>query len=191
MTTKQLDGEVRKKLLNVRGKSPMDNIYRLHLLQDDPSTALTPPRLLGDPLIFGGAATVRRLNLLSEFQHEEVDEDVGGAGTMITFMIIFYVGYCYDMYCKSFGLVQRVIAQYIPPRMSTSRSRLRRPCLGAISTSFTPRILRPVCCYERENFHQLWRGTNYWRGLEGGASLQHQSRCRRRKSMDDLFSMGP
>jgi len=101
--------EKRKTLLSLaRNTTPIDTVTRLGLVG---RTVL--PRLAKHPLFwcvvatFGGSATASRLGY-----HGDVEEVAGmleGGGTFVAFMIIFYVGYCYERYNAQFADVQRIM----------------------------------------------------------------------------------
>ena len=101
--------EKRKTLLSLaRNTTPIDTVTRLGLVG---RTVL--PRLARHPLFwcvvatFGGSAAASRLGY-----HGDVEEVAGmleGGGTFVAFMIIFYVGYCYERYNAQFSDVQRIM----------------------------------------------------------------------------------
>eukprot|EP00966_Prymnesium_polylepis_P114302 2641119-Prymnesium_polylepis.1 len=74
------------------------------------------PRLLRQPTqwfvlaVYGVTAFLTRIDTGAEAIAEELDlESFSGAGTMVTFMIIFYVGYCYNRQQVFFDNVQKIM----------------------------------------------------------------------------------
>jgi len=112
LTHEQLiDSERKKKRLLsiVRAEAPVDTIFRVWLLG---RTVL--PRLLHHPVVwlnlvaFGGSAACRRLGIFDTGW--VVDEaSSSGSGNLVTFMIVFYVGYCYNRNHECFMLAEKAM----------------------------------------------------------------------------------
>lgn len=127
-TGPQTFGEIQKMnlkrkelLVMARTHSPLSSALKIRLL---PRTVV--PRLLCRPLTyvvlgtFGGTAVLAQMGITET----DIDPTVfDGAGTMVVFMIIFYVGYCYTRYGDQFKLVQVVVRNIID-------------CCAIASTSF-------------------------------------------------------
>ena len=130
------DDRERKKLLKLsRETSPISTITRL-----DKISRTVLPRLLKQPVqwaviaVYAASATTARLGVDIGL----VDgKDFNGAGTMVTFMIIFYVGYCYNRYQMYFMEAQRIMVAI------------------QNSVSFARTIFM-----DQEEVHRLWRHLN-------------------------------
>ena len=132
----------RKSLLKLaRSTSAIDTLVQLATL---PRTVL--PRLAKKPLIwamiltFGAGAAIARLSVLSEELLEEallLDGVVRDSGTMVTFMVVFYVGYCYTRSNEQFADVQKIMHA------------INDACLAARATFDDP-----------DEVHRLWRYLN-------------------------------
>lgn len=105
------DKKRKQLLLMAKSLSPMASALKLRLL---PRTVV--PRLLKHYLtwvvIFTWGITTALARL--GFTEGDIDDAVfNGAGTMVTFMIIFYVGYCYTRYTDQFTELQVVMRNII------------------------------------------------------------------------------
>ena len=102
----------RKALLTMARKhSPLSSALNVRLL---PQTVI--PRLMCRYMTwvtlvtFAGSAVLARMG----YTEQEIDPNgFDGAGTMVTFMIIFYVGYCYTRYGDQFKLIQVAVRAII------------------------------------------------------------------------------
>jgi hypothetical protein len=101
--------DLRRKMLLAlaRALSPMMTAMRMELL---PKTVL--PRLMRRRLMYivfvtwAITATCARL----EITESDIEENMfDGAGVMVTFMIVFYVGYCYSRYNTLFANVRVIM----------------------------------------------------------------------------------
>ena len=132
----------RKSLLALaRSTSAIDTITKLQTL---PRTVL--PRLAAKPLmwlvmlVFGLAAALSRLGVLQEsFVHEtdSLEHYLRESGTMVTFMVVFYVGYCYNRSNEQFDDVQSIMHA------------INDACLAA-----------RVAFSDPDEVHRLWRYLN-------------------------------
>ena len=101
----------RKKLLTLaRDTSAIDTLLKLRQLG---RTVL--PRLATKPLIyvflviFATGALMTRMGFMSESQVAEAEDIDDTGGTMVTFIIVFYVGYCYNRSNQQFDDVQLIM----------------------------------------------------------------------------------
>ena len=90
-----------------RETSPVSTVLRV-----DKLGRTVIPKLLKQPvqwavlLVYASTAACRRAGV----DFGVIDADAfSGAGTMVTFMIIFYVGYCYKRYEMYFNEVQHIM----------------------------------------------------------------------------------
>ena len=134
--------KARKHLLGLaRSTSAIDTLIKLHTL---PRTVL--PRLAKKPLIwlmfavFAAGAAAARSGWLTEEEIEQagmLDTMVRENGTMVTFMVVFYVGYCYTRNNEQFDDVQSIMHA------------INGACLNARSTFSDP-----------DETYRLWRYLN-------------------------------
>ena len=134
--------KARKHLLGLaRSTSAIDTLIKLNTL---PRTVL--PRLAKKPLIwlmfavFAAGATAARSGWLTEEEIEQagmLDTMVRENGTMVTFMVVFYVGYCYTRNNEQFDDVQAIMHA------------INGACLSARGTFSDP-----------EEAYRLWRYLN-------------------------------
>ena len=101
----------RKALLNLaRSTSAMDTLFKFWTL---PRTVL--PRLAVKPLIyvilasFTCGAVLARFGIMSDDDVAEAEQLEDAGGTMVTFIVVFYVGYCYTRYNQQFDDVQDIM----------------------------------------------------------------------------------
>ena len=136
-------GEIRKmntrrtKLLDLaRQTSPIDTVLAVRLLG-----RTVFPRLIRHPLIwiiwacFGTTATFSRLGYGGD--PAMATAVLEGSNTVVAFMIIFFVGYCYTRYNEQFGDVQSVMHSIV------------NACAAARATFDDP-----------DEVHRLWRYLN-------------------------------
>ena len=101
----------RKTLLELaRSTSAMDTLFKIWTL---PRTVL--PRLAMKPLIyiilasFACGAVLARTGIMSDDNLAEAEQLEDSGGTMVTFIVVFYVGYCYTRYNQQFDDVQDIM----------------------------------------------------------------------------------
>jgi len=106
------DDHNKKKLLNLaRQLSPMKTALRIRLLRHTVLPRLLCQYLTWIVLIAWGGTAALAYNGITE---PDIEDGVfTGAGTMVTFMIIFYVGYCYNRYTQQFDEVQTMMRSVI------------------------------------------------------------------------------
>jgi len=113
----------KKRLLGLaRSLSPMNTALKISLF---PRTVI--PRLFQRQLTWVVLGTWIGTSACARMGITEGDIDTGvfdGAGTMVTFMIIFYVGYCYTRYTDQFTDVQTIMRSVI------SATAQARACFG-------------------------------------------------------------
>ena len=133
----QLDDKRRKLLMLARETSPIDSLGRVWLIGH---TVI--PRLLKHGLtwlvvcVFGITATITRMGV-DVGDLSDVSRILDGVSTMVTFMIIFYVSYCYNRYTEQYADVQSVMHA------------ITNACVSA-RVAFT----------DKEEVHRLWRYLN-------------------------------
>ena len=110
---RELDRKRKTLLTLARSTSAIDTLIKISTL---PRTTL--PRLAKKPLIwllliiFGAGNALARLDLLSPELLDEagsLDGVLRDGGTMVTFMVVFYVGYCYSRSNQQFDDVQLIM----------------------------------------------------------------------------------
>ena len=106
------DDHQKKKLLNLaRQLSPMKTALKFRLLRHTVLPRLLCQYLTWIVLITWGGTAALAYNGITEGDIE--DGVFTGAGTMVTFMIIFYVSYCYTRYTQQFDEVQTMMRSII------------------------------------------------------------------------------
>ena len=127
----------RTKLLDLaRETSPIDTVLAVRLLG-----RTVFPRLIRHPLIWvvwGGFALTATLSRFGFGGDPQMAEEVlDGSTTVVAFMIIFFVGYCYTRYNEQFNDVQQIMHSIV------------NACSAARATFYDP-----------DEVHRLWRYLN-------------------------------
>ena len=107
---REMDQRRKKLLALARDTSAIDTLLKLGQLG---RTVL--PRLAMKPLIyvflviFGVGAVLTKFGIMSETDVAEAEDIDDTGGTMVTFIIVFYVGYCYNRSNQQFDDVQLIM----------------------------------------------------------------------------------
>jgi hypothetical protein len=134
----ELDAHRRKLLMLARETSPIDSLGKLWLL---PRTVI--PRILKRVVtwlvlsFFAAGAMLSRLGFIDAEAAADISGTLEGISTVVTFMIIFYVSYCYSRYEAQYEDAHRVQEAVVDA------------CLSA-----------RVCFSDSDEVHRLWRYLN-------------------------------
>ena len=108
METLQADERRKHLLSDARLLSPIDMVLRVDKLQN---TVLFP--LFKHPVTWIVAGTYTLSAVASRMKWIDLPDANGdsfeGAGTMVTFMVVFYVGYCYSRFTSMFTDLEEVM----------------------------------------------------------------------------------
>lgn len=136
----------RKQLLGLaRSISPIDTVARLGLI----NRTVVPRILRRYPtwmvlLLYAGTAVSSRLGFMV---FDELEPSVfDGVAQVVTFMIIFYVSYCYNRYITQFGDVEQIMRSTVNACVYNAWARTRAALLTMPCGFERPRCHAPQPC---------------------------------------------